>query len=732
MKLKRTGILLLALSVVSSACAQDKTLESKDENQSSILGTLVPSPSKDRILGEILKGVLENYHITKKKLDDSVSKNALDLYIERVDYGKQFLLRKDVNELTKYKNDLDNEVSDGNLKLVNVTSKIMKERLPVIEKYVDSILKKEFNYKKAETLETDSKKRKFVGSIAELKERWRKIVKYEVLAQYLDLVDEQNGVDSSKDKKKKEKKEKKAKHEKKLSEKELRTSAREKVAKRYNRVFKRLNEEKRSDQLDKFYNSVAKVYDPHTHYFVPEEKEDFDIEMSGKLEGIGALLREEGSYIKVERIIPGSASWKGKELKAEDIILGVSQDNKEFVDIVDMGIRDAVKLIRGKKDTPVYLRVKKPEGVTSVIKIIRDKVVLEESYAKGSMLESKKHGLKVGYINVPKFYRDFQDSKGRNSSDDVKAELVKLNKTDAKAVILDLRNNGGGALVDATLMGGLFIDKGPIVQVKKTGAPDVKYDVDGKVYWDKPLIVLINRFSASASEIVAGAMKDYDRAVIIGSSEQTHGKGTVQVILGLNDFLASPIISQKIGDIGAIKVTSDMFYRINGMSTQFRGVTPHIELPDQYGFLDSGEKSLDYAIPYAEVDPVEFKPWKKNKFKIDALKKNSAKRVKESKVFKQITESVNWSKERKEQTERSLTLSDMKKFRDEAQEVGDKYDKLIEEAHGEKAIEDLSVSSLSKLKTKAAKESFEEVEEGLQKDPVIEEAMNVVQDMIKA
>lgn len=736
MKLKLTGFLILTLVFSSSVFGQKTIREKREGERESILGALIPSPSKDRILGEILKGVLENYHITKKKLDDSVSKNALDLYIERIDYGKQFLTRADINTLNKYKNNIDNELSDGNLKLIHVTSKIMKQRVPMIEKYVEEILKKEFDYNKAEILETDAKKRKFLGTEAELKKRWRKIVKYEVLAQYLDLVDEQNGDLSPRQKREKKKKEKrskkKAKPEKKLSEKELRAKAREKVAKRYDRVFKRLNDEKKSDQLDKFYNAVANVYDPHTHYFVPEEKEDFDIEMSGKLEGIGALLREEGSYIKVERIIPGSASWKGKELKAEDIILGVSQDSKEFVDIVDMGIRDAVKLIRGKKDTPVYLKVKKPEGITSTIKIIRDKVVLEDSYAKGSMIESKKHKLKVGYINVPKFYRDFQDQNGRNSSDDVKAELIKLNTTDAKAVILDLRNNGGGALVDATLMGGLFIDKGPMVQVKKTGAPDVKYDVDGKVYWDKPLVVLINRFSASASEIVAGAMKDYDRAVIIGSSEQTHGKGTVQVILGLNDFLASPIISQKIGDIGAIKVTSDMFYRINGMSTQFRGVTPHIELPDQYGFLDSGEKSLDYAIPYAEVDPVEFKPWKKNKFKIDALKKNSAKRVKESKLFKQITESVNWSKERKEQTERSLTLADMKKFRDEAQEVGDKYDKLIEEAHGEKVVEDLSVSSLTKLKTKAAKESFEEVEEGLQKDPVIEEAINVVQDMIKS
>lgn len=741
MNLKHTAVLFLTLVVSSTACAQKTSPDSgsssssnpsEGEHSSSILGTLIPSPSKDRILGEILKGVLENYHITKKKLDDTVSKNALTLYIERIDYGKQFLTRKDVSKLNEFKNDLDNEVSDGKLRIIDVTAAIMKKRIPMIEKHVEALLKKDFDFNKKESLETDSKKRKFVGSEDELKERWRKMIKYEVLVQYLDLIDEQNGDGKSSDKVKKKKEKKTAKKEKKLTDKELRKSAKEKVTKRYARVFKRLADERRSDQLDKFYNSVAKVYDPHTHYFVPEEKEDFDIDMSGKLEGIGALLREEGSYIKVERIIPGSASWKGKELKAEDIILGVSQDNKEFVDIVDMGIRDAVKLIRGKKDTPVYLRVKKPEGITAVIKIIRDQVILEESYVKGTILESKKLGTKIGYINVPKFYRDFQDQNGRNSSDDVKAELVKLNKTDAKAVILDLRNNGGGALVDATLMGGLFIEKGPIVQVKRTGSPDVKYDTDGKVYWDKPLVVLINRFSASASEIVAAAMKDYKRAVIIGSSEQTHGKGTVQVILDLNDFLASPVISQKIGQIGAVKVTSDMFYRINGMSTQFRGVTPDIELPDQYGFLDSGEKSLDYAIPYAEVEAVEFNPWKKSTYNLSTLKSNSAKRVKESKVFKQITESVKWSKERKELTERSLTLAEMKKFRDEAQVISDKYEKLIDEAHGEKAKEDIQVTSMKELKTKASKERFEEFKEGLQKDPVIEESLYVIQDIIKS
>lgn len=720
--MKRIVLCILILAVSSFSYAQEKS-EGKKDN--SLLGALLPGPSKDKVLGDILKGVLENYHITKKDLDDNVSKNAFALYVERIDYGKQFLIESDVDELEKFESEFDDQMGEGRLKVIDVTSRIMKKRIPFVRDHVKAILKKDFNFKKKEAYETDSKKRKFVDSEKALKERWRKLIKLEVLVQYFELKDEQDGVETKKSKKKKKKKVAKKKTVKKKSFKELMVDSRAKVQKRYKRVFKRLLDERKSDQLDKFYNSIAKVYDPHTHYFVPEEKEDFDIDMSGKLEGIGALLREEGSFIKVERIIPGSASWKGKELKAEDVILAVSQDKKEYVDIVDMGIRDAVKLIRGKKGTSVFLKVKKPAGNTAIIAIVRDKVVLEESYVKGTTIKHEKLGINVGYIKVPKFYRDFQDQNGRNCSDDVKNELVKINKTDAKAVILDLRNNGGGALIDATLMGGLFIDKGPMVQVKRTGVPDVKRDTDGKVYWDKTLIVLINRFSASASEIVAGAMKDYKRAVIVGSSEQTHGKGTVQAILDLSDFLRNKLIARKVGNIGAMKITTDMFYRINGMSTQFRGVVPDIKLPDQYGFMETGEKTLDYAIPYAEVDAVKFNKWTKSKYKLGSLVSKSGARVKKNKQFKQILESVEWSKERKDLTKRSLNLKNMKAFRDEAKKVSDKYD-------DPKVNKNLTVKSLKTLKNSSEKESFKEFKEGLQKDPVIEETMFIINDILKS
>lgn len=721
--MKLSTLLLVFLFAAEVASAKSLAQKEGEEKKTSPLGAIQRfTPDKDEVLGNLLRNSLENIHFAHKSINDDLSKKAFKMYLEKVDYGKQFLIEDDIDKLDKFEKKFDDQLITGDLSIIKVTQRIMEKRIPLVSKHVEEILKKDFDYSKKETYQTDAKKREFADSIKDLKERWRKLIKHDVLVQYFLLKDEQDGVGADKDKKAKKKKV--VKKEKKKSYKELMKDSREKIAKRYKKVFKRLLDERRSDRLDKFYNSITRIYDPHTLYLVPEEKEDFDIDMSGKLEGIGALLREEGSYIKVERIIPGSASWKGKELKAEDVILAVGQGNDDLVDVVDMSIRDAVKLIRGPKGTVVKLKVKRPDGTTKVIPITRDRVVLEESYVKSTIIEHKDLKQKIGYIHVPKFYRDFSDPSGRNSSNDVKQEILKLKKKGVDGIVLNLRNNGGGALQDATLMGGLFIDKGPIVQVKNRGDAKVHKDVDGKVYWDKPLVVLINRFSASASEIVAGALKDYKRAVIVGSSEQTHGKGTVQAILNISDYI-NPIVAKMIGDLGAMKITTDMFYRINGMSTQFRGIRPHIELPDQYGFLDSGEKSLDYAIPYAEIPKVPYKEWKKHDYNISKLKKNSEKRVKKNKNFQKVVKSVKWSKDRKENTKRSLKLADMEKFRKEARDISEKY-KLDEENKS------IIVKSISKPKNEVEKESFKEFVEELQKDPVIEETLFIFNDMLKS
>lgn len=732
MKLLFAGLIVV---LTSQSFAQLMSKEKAEDKKPKLIGTITPefNPSpREMILGNILEKFLTNYHYERKQVDNSVSEKAFKLYLERLDFGKQFLLKSDVDELSNYKFKMDDQFKSGNLTIVSVSNKILKKRQAYVKDFVLKYLDKNITYNGKEKYQTDPDKRDYVKNLDELKKRWERALTYETLIQYLELKDEQEEMlnpkkDKKRDKKKKKEtaKAKKEKEElKKLSDKQLRAKAREKVKKRYKKVFKRLAEEKRDDRLDKFYNSVTRVYDPHTHYLMPEEKEDFDIDMKGKLQGIGALLREEGSYIKVERIIPGSASWKGKELEAGDIILAVGQGSADPVDIVDMSIRDAVKLIRGEKDTEVRLTVKKQSGDKKVISIIRDVVVLEEAYVKGAKLKLNEKDFKVGYINVPKFYRDFDDDEGRNCSTDVKNELLKFKKDPkVKGIILDLRGNGGGALKDAALMSGLFIEEGPIVQVKNHEGSKEKYsDDDDEIYNSQPLIVLVDRFSASASEIVAAAMQDYERAVIVGSSKKTHGKGTVQAIIDrLGARAGIPI--NKIGELGAIKITIQMFFRVNGGSTQFKGVVPDIILPDQFEYFESGEESLDYAIPYQKVKAVKYKKWDKD-LNLDKLKSASEKRVAKNKLFKKIQESVEFYTKRKEDTERTLNLKEMIAFKEETK-------KKAEEFKVEEAIGSFTVETDSKKRDEVEEERAKEFKEGLAKDPVIEESLNIMSDMIK-
>jgi carboxyl-terminal processing protease len=714
------GLLLLSpttLLAQKNSTAQAQTLEKKKE--SSVLGSLISSKprfTREMVLGNILKGALENMHLSNKQIDDALSQDSFKIYLERLDYGKQFLLQSDVKELEKFKRQFDDMLIDGNLVILDLSSELMNKRIGAIEKYVEKLLEKPLDYTKKDFLETDPKKRVFPNSEKELFAHWERLMKFEVMGRIVDLKEEQNGeaLDAKGNKKK-------SQSTTKLSDVEIEKEARDKVLKSYRKIFSRLVNEKRNDKLDKFYNALTKVFDPHTNYLIPEDKEDFDIDMSGKLEGIGAILREDNSFIKVERIVPGSASWKTKEVEAEDIILKVGQGREEPVDVVDMSLRDAVKLIRGKKGSEVRLTIKKPNGLVKIVPIIRDVVEIEESYVKGSILELAPSKTKVGYINVPKFYRDFNDRSGRNVTDDTRREIQRLNKQGVAGLILDLRNNGGGALEDARMISGLFIEKGPIVQVKAhTGSVDVLEDSDSSVEFTRPTIVLINRFSASASEIVAAALQDYGRAVIVGG-EFSHGKGTVQAVVDLDGYV-SPM-AKSYSPLGALKITIQKFYRINGSSTQYKGVTPDIILPDQFSHLESGEKFLDYSIPWGEVKPVKFTPWKQ-KIDIKGLRAKSLERVKTNEKFNHLQQAMNWYKTQKDKTRRSLTLVDFEKERKEIREKTETFRKELENSK-------LLVKDLNQTQDKAQLEKFEEFAKTLKKDAVIEESINILEDLIK-
>lgn len=724
--------LLLALVVFSTFFSGSYTWADQKMSSSAVTEEKVDK-SVERLIGNLIRARLKRFHYTKKKLDDSLSEKAFDEFIKRFDFGRQFFLKSDVKTLGKFRYRLDDQMISGEHKLLNKTVEIYKERISELDKHRKEVFKKNFSFKNKEKLELDPEKRDYFKNKKSLLDHWRKVYKQAVLNKYISSLESQKDIkeeiEKEKDKKKKAEKQKKI-----LSDKELREKAHKSVNEKYERFFARLKKDRRMDHLEKFFNAVAGVYDPHTVYFPPKRKEDFDIDISGQLEGIGAVLQEDGQYIKVVRIVPGGAAWRQKDLEVDDIILYAAEADAEPTDLVNMRVDDAVRYIRGKKGTEVRLTVKKADGSRKVIPIIRDVVQIEASYAKGSILKHKDLGIKVGYIHVPKFYRDFNNAE-RSCTQDVLMELNRLKKQNVNGMILDLRNNGGGALQDAQEMSGLFIKDGPIVQIRShNGDIDVLRDTNTEITYDGPLIVMVNRFSASASEILAGAMQDYKRAVIVGG-EFTHGKGTVQAILDLSQ---SPMMNFLNKPLGAMKMTVQKFYRITGVSTQFKGVTPDIILPDPMGYAENREQDLDYAIPWDTVEALDYNEWKKFSYKLPILTKRSNIRVKKNKRFDQITKSVNYLKKRKNETEVSLNLAQVLAEDEKNKKITESFkseeeNKSILVTNFEESL--MAHENVREQDKERWKKDFEQRKEdwvkSLTMDPMIEETLFIMDDVIR-
>ncbi len=732
-----------------------------------ILFSSVVVPSSDTaIVAGIIKSALETYHYRQIKIDDDLSAKAFDEFLKRIDFGKQFLMESDIEKLKKYKVQIDDELSNGNMELVQLAKTLVETRVKQVERMREKIMAKPFDFDVKESIETEPKKRDFAKNEKELQELWRKQLKYAMIYKILSIEDEQSEdgekkleIISSKDVEEhrlndpqklvnpeqlknsevKDKKGKKEKPEKLLSPSEIVDSARAEISKKYKRIFTRLLKETEEDYLEKLFNSVATIFDPHTAYMPPQKKEDFNIEMSGSLEGIGAVLQEDDSFIKVVNIVPGGAAWRQKELEVGDLIVMVAQSEEgtEPVDLEDMRVEDAVRHIRGQKGTEVRLTVKKVDGSRKVIKIVRDVVQIAESFAKSSVIKHKKLGKKVGYIKLPKFYRDFGDI-SRNCTDDVKKELIRLEKLGAEGIILDLRENGGGALEDARQMSGLFIDKGPIVQVKGyKGDVDILADTDSEIVYGGNLIIMLDRFSASASEILAGALQDYGRAVIIGA-KHTHGKGTVQAVVNLSQ---GQLLRFLTTEIGALKVTLQKFYRVTGSSTQHKGITPDIILPDRSEHYKSREQDLDFALQWDEINPVPFEKWPKAQYNVESLISKSASRMKNNVKFKRLKEAIDYLVKRNDETSFSLNIADIRARDNESKELNkklktDEFNKDIVVSEFEKSIMSFDkITVYEKDKKRWAqdiKEKKKEWIEKLQKDIELEEALYVMQDMIKS
>jgi carboxyl-terminal processing protease len=460
--------------------------------------------NRARLLSYMLRQFLLTHHFSHKKIDDDLSRASFDFYLKQLDVQKRFLLKEDVNRLKFYSDLIDDEINTGKMKLPEISINIFTKRAEKVQQSIKEILSNDFDFSKQEFIETDTEKLDYSRTEEELRERWRKILKHEVLHHYLDLMEDSTNHTKAV---------KKTPEQKIGSPVSRQESSRKKILNKYENFFSKIQQIKTNEHYDRYFNSITRAFDPHTRYMPPTYKEDFDIHMKGSLEGIGATLSEAEGYIKVVRIVPGGPAFSQGQLHAEDIILHVGEGDSEKVDITHMRLRDAVRLIRGKKGTEVRLTVKKPDGIRIVIPIIRDVVQLEESFVKGTTLKVKKNDRAFGYVKLPTFYRDFKSTMkggtGRNSTDDIIKELKKFESQNISGLILDLRNNTGGALTDSVNIAGLFIETGPVVQVKdNNGEISVLSDKNPDIFYTGPIIVLVNKLSASASEILAGALQD--------------------------------------------------------------------------------------------------------------------------------------------------------------------------------------------------------------------------------
>ncbi|RSK41947.1 carboxy terminal-processing peptidase [Mangrovimonas spongiae] len=673
------------------------------------------NPDKDKLLVQVITYVLERGHFDPKELNDSFSEAVYQDYLDQIDPLKRYFLKSDIKEFEAYKYQLDDQLKQFDISFFNLTNERLMKRIDEAKDIYKEVLEKPFDYSVDEAYSSDYENQDYAKNSRQLKERWRKQLKFSNLANYDALMQEQENLKENKP----DASEKGAKKTLAQIEQEAREETLESIDLYFNDYIDDLQ---RKDWFAMYVNSIVEEFDPHTFYFAPEDKDRFDQQMSGKLEGIGARLQKRMDNTKIVELISGGPAWRGKELEVGDVIMKVRQEDEEQpVNIVGMRLDDAIKLIKGPKGTKVILTVKKVDGTVEDITITRDVVELEETYAKSSIV--KKNDKTFAVINLPKFYVDFENYKNRNAASDIKKEIERLKEAGMEGLVLDLRNNGGGSLQTVVDIAGLFIKDGPIVQVRSTGEPkEVLKDKDKSIIWDGPLVIMVNELSASASEILAAAMQDYKRAIIIGS-KQTYGKGTVQNIFDLNRIVKN----NRNGDLGALKLTTQKFYRVSGGSTQLEGVKSDVVVPDRYSYIDIGEKDQENPLPYDKIASVEHTYWD-NYYDYDQAIKNSEQRMINNEQLKLINENALWVKERMDETHHSLNYNAYKAKLDENEKIAERFDKL-NDYKTNLTFESLPYEQNMFLNDTVLKDKRDRWHKSLSKDVYIEEALNVLEDL---
>ncbi|MDX1773923.1 carboxyl-terminal processing protease [Oceanihabitans sediminis] len=693
MKNKYNALILLLLLAFASCSFTNKTFD---------------NPDKDKLLIQVITYVLERGHFDPKNIDDSFSEGVYEDYLKQLDPLKRYFYKSDIEEFEKYKTEIDDQLKAYDITFFNITHERLLKRIEESKSIYKDILNKPFDYTIDEYYNVDFDNVEYAKNKRKMKERWRQQLKFSTISNYDALIKENDEKEDGEEKK---------------TIKEIEEEARGETLKSIDAYYNDyIDDQERKDWFSIYINAIVVEYDPHTFYFAPEDKDRFDQQMSGKLEGIGARLTKRMDNTKIVEVISGGPAWRGKELEVGDIIQKVRQDDEEeAINIVGMRLDDAIKLIKGPKGTTVHLTVKKVDGLIKNISITRDIVELEETYAKSSLV--KKNDQVFGVINLPKFYIDFQDYRNRNAASDVKKEIERLKDAGMKGLVLDLRNNGGGSLQTVVDIAGLFIKEGPIVQVRSTGEPkEVLKDKDKSIDWDGPLVILVNELSASASEILAAAMQDYKRAIVLGS-KQTYGKGTVQNVLDLNRMVRN----NSQGDLGALKLTTQKFYRINGGSTQLEGVKSDVVVPDRYSFIDIGEKDQENPLPWDKIEAVDYEYWDNN-YDFDTTISQSQARMLNNEQLKLIEENAKWVKTRMDENTYSLNYEEYKNKMQLTEEQAKHFDK-ISEYQTNLTFESLPYESKLFAQDTILKEKRVRWHESLSKDIYIEEALHVLEDL---
>lgn len=692
-------------------------------------GAFMPDTAYEEREAIILDGVIkyiEQLHVNPKPIDDVFSAEVFDTYLDRIDGGKRFLTLEEVEKLKESRLLIDDQVNARALVFFDESLILLDEGVARSQKIFETIKDNPFDFNQDEYIELDYEKKEFASGTDGLTDEWRKYLKYDIVSSYNQLLTKQEKQQKNWDEADEEKR-KDMEAPEIMTKDQLLTKAREESIEDIEDWFERLGKLRRSDRFETYLGAITNYYDPHTSYFNPKEKQDFDINMGGKLEGIGARLITEDDFTRVSEIIPGGPAYKGKELEPNDLILEAAQEGEEPVDLTGMRIDDVVQHIRGKKGTVVTLTIKKPDGTIKDIEIERDQVIIDESFARSAILNVPDQIANVGYIKLPKFYSSFENEDGNSCAADVAKELEKLKAENVNGIILDLRNNTGGSLNDVVTMSGLFYEEGPVVQVKpRTRKAYVHKDDDSKVQYDGPLIIMVNQNSASASEILAAALQDYGRAIIVGSTS-TFGKGTVQRFFDLDRAISG---GSDIKPLGNLKISVQKFYRVDGGSTQLRGVNSDIVLPDSYHFIERGEKEYDNALEWDEIQPKEYGQSVVQLNHLRELKINSNARVESNEDFQLILENAKRLKENRDFSNYPLDLDKYIKLMAERKSEGDKFSKLMKED-----IEDLVIANLvadieyiNSDESKTARN--DEWLKSMKKDFYLSETLQIMKDMI--